>query len=434
MTFARFAAVLALTLVAPGPGAGNAMAEEPVFPLAVVGPDTVTTLDFLYELDFIRRGWQGEVPDQLPDPAAVMKRLVQNRLVVQEGYRMGLADDFSIRNQTREFIRSKAMAAMLDSVALSVPEDSVGSLSARTVAVKDFVRGLYRKYDAVVDSSLLKSLDYGSDDPEMARYLEGSEDVLVTVPTGAMKVRALTRIIRFEAFHGLVGKPNAAELRDRFFREWVEEALLTHEAKLLGFENRPILLENAGRLQENLIREKALGILLEVDFEPTEDEILAFYNDHLENLTPPARIKMESIKVGTEPIAWEVREKLEQGSTIAWLRKNHMGVVDGPAPFPYEWFSPGQLGIRFEDVAVGLIPEPYGVPGGWVVARITEIEEPQPVPLEECRTEVLTRMKSEFISDYLARVMARLEEATEITILPGAEDRIRAMLAEAVGR
>ncbi|MBU2500724.1 peptidyl-prolyl cis-trans isomerase, partial [bacterium] len=109
-------------------------------------------------------------------------------------------------------------------------------------------------------------------------------------------------------------------------------------------------------------------------------------------------------------------------------------VVDGPAPFPYEWFSPGQLGIRFEDVAVGLIPEPYGVPGGWVVARVTEIEEPQPVPLEECRTEVLTRMKSEFISDYLARVMARLEEATEITILPGAEDRIRAMLEEAVGR
>ena len=410
------------------------MAEEPVTALAVVGPDTVTTLDFLYELDFIRRGLQGEAPGQLPEAADVMKRLVQNRLVIQEGFRMGLADDFSIRNQTREFVRSKAMAAMLDSVALSVPEDSVGSLSARTVAVKAFVRGLFRKYDAVVDSALLESLDYGSDDPEKARYLEESEDVLVTVPSGEMKVRALTRVIRFEAFHGLVGKPNAAELRDRFFREWVEEALLTHEAKLQGFEERPILLENAGRLRENLIREKALGILLDVTFEPTEEEILAFYDAHLENLTPPARIKMESLKVGTEQVAWEVREKLQQGSTIPWLRKNQMGVVEGPDPFPYEWFSPGQLGIRFEDVEIGLIPEPYGVPGGWVVARITEIEDPQPVPLEECRTEVLARMKGEFISDYLARVMARLEEATEITILPGAEDKVRAMLEEAVGR
>lgn len=434
MKSARIAAILALTVIALARGAGTAMAEEPVTALAVVGPDTVTTLDFLYELDFIRRGLQGEAPGQLPEAADVMKRLVQNRLVIQEGFRMGLADDFSIRNQTREFVRSKAMAAMLDSVALSVPEDSVGSLSARTVAVKAFVRGLFRKYDAVVDSALLESLDYGSDDPEKARYLEESEDVLVTVPSGEMKVRALTRVIRFEAFHGLVGKPNAAELRDRFFREWVEEALLTHEAKLLGFEERPILLENAGRLRENLIREKALGILLDVTFEPTEDEVLAFYEAHLENLTPPARIKMESLKVGTEQVAWEVREKLQQGSTIPWLRKNQMGVVEGPDPFPYEWFSPGQLGIRFEDVEIGLIPEPYGVPGGWVVARITEIENPQPVPLEECRTEVLARMKGEFISDYLARVMARLEEATEITILPGAEDKVRAMLEEAVGR
>ena len=93
---------------------------------------------------------------------------------------------------------------LLDSVSLSVSADSASLLEARKEAVLSYVDGLKATHNVSVDTTLLKSLDFGSDDPEVQDYLRNSTDVLVTIPTGQLTVAKFSRILRVKEFHGLV--------------------------------------------------------------------------------------------------------------------------------------------------------------------------------------------------------------------------------------
>src|SRR6185436_8698301 len=87
-----------------------------------------------------------------------------------------------------------------------------------------------------VNDSLLHSLDYQSKAPEVLKSLSTSEAVLAVLPTGKYTVRGLTRNIQFKYFHGISGRPEAAEIRDRMFQDWVTEGLLTWQARQLGLD------------------------------------------------------------------------------------------------------------------------------------------------------------------------------------------------------
>lgn len=343
---------------------------------------------------------------------------------------MGLQEDFLVTNQVKELLRTKSMTALLDSVALTVPQDTPDVVAVRTQKIRSFVRGLYRTYGVVVDSTLLASLDFASTDPQVVNDLRESEAVLATVPTGQLKVKGLAKVVRFKAFHGLAGKTDAPQQRDRYFREWVEEALLTYEARQRGFADKPEIREMARRLEQNLVREQTINTLLNEPFEPAEAQVESFYQGHLAEVTLPPRVMMESVKLADEQPAWELREKWLAGAKLDWLTQNVAGVVDGPPPFPQEWIEPDKLALPKEDLGVGMIPDPYGVPGGWVVARVAAIEEARPIPLAECRDRILEMMKSEFLRDLMADITSRLEAAADVRVLPGAEESVAEIIRQ----
>jgi hypothetical protein len=423
----RFAHVSLLLLLLTG--TGLASTEVPEI-LAFVGEDTLTTVDLRIELNLMERragenkGWD------LPDPADALKRMTQNRLIVQEGYRMGLDQEFTVKNQVNEAVNSRCMGALLDSVALAVPTDIPELKEARRLAVRNYIEDLMVKYDVQVDSTLLLSLDYGSSDPEMARRLRESDAVLAIVPTGQLKVSAFSRIIRFTAFHGLEGKPDAAVRRDQIFHEWVSEAVTIHEARRQDIRMRPEIQLYQKRLERTLMLEETLKILLKFPFEPTAEEIEASYQKNIAQFMNAARVRMESLKFETEEAAAAAREKLVQGAKLSWIKGNMEQVIQGPPPFPNEFFETNKLNLKPEEAVVGFIPGPYGVPGGWVLARVTDVLEPAPIPLAECRDQVLRLMKGEATRNYLQDIISRLEEAVEVRVQPGAEEIVQRYLLE----
>lgn len=427
------AAIITLALMAAaGPSSAAPAAASRPRPqaLVIVDGDTITTADVAFELDFMKRLGQ-DLPDAAaPKAADVLRRLVQNQLLVHEGLRMGLQEDFLVTNQVKELVRTKSMTALLDSVALTVPQDTPEVVAVRTEKIRAFVQGLYRTYGVTVDSTLLASLDFASTDPAVANRLRESEAVLATVPTGQLKVKGLAKVLRFKAFHGLAGKADAPQQRDRYFREWIEEALLTYEAQQRGFADKPEIREMARRLQQNLVREQSINTLLNEPFEPTEAQVETFYRDHLDQVTLPPRVMMESVKLAEEQPAWQLREQWLAGAKLDWLSKNIAGVIEGPPPFPPEWIEPEKIALSRENLSVGMIPDPYGVPGGWVVGRVAAIEEAQPIPLADCRDRILDMMKGEFLRTLMADITSRLEAAADIRILPGAEERVAVVIQE----
>ncbi len=398
--------------------------------LAFVGEDTLTTIDLRIELNLMEKREEGEAKQVLPEPDAALRRMIQNRLIIQEGYRMGLHEGFAVKNQVTEAVDSRCVGVLLDSVALSVPKDSDDWYENRRLAVKDYIENLMIVYNVEVDSTLLGSLDYGSSDPQMKAMLRDSKEVLVVAPTGRLTVSAFSRLVRFTAFHGLEGKADAAERRDRIFNEWVAEAVTIHQVRLQDIANRPLNQLFKTRLERTLMLEETLKVLLDVSFKPTEEEIETYYQEHLDKFLMPAQVKMESLKFVTEDAAKAARSRLEKGAKMNWIKRNMDQVIEGPRPFPTEWIEAGKLNIKSEQVEVGFIPEPYGVPGGWVLAIVTDVQNPDPFPLAECRDKVQRMMGADSINKQMLNVISQLEEVVEVRVQPDAVDKVGRILAE----
>ncbi len=394
---------------------------SPPTPLAIVGPDTLTTTDLKIELGIMIN--QKDVGDAstLPKPDQVLRRLVQNRLIVQEGYRMGLHEEFVITNQVFEFIRHQTMTALLDSVTAAVPKTAGDMHEARRLAVGDYLADLRERFGVSVDTALLATLDYGSADPQMQEYLRNDTTVLATVPTGQLTVAAFSRNLRFTEYHGLVDKPDADKKRDKAFEAWLAEVVLYHQVGLQKMTELPRYTVMAERMERNLVLQEGLRMLLDFDFSPTASEIETYYQANLAQFTAEPRVKMESLKVGSNTAAEKLMGEMKRGVPVNWLRKNNENVVKGPPPFPLEFFEPAKLGLNQVDMQIGFIPEPYQVPSGWVVAIVVDIEEPAPKALAQCQNELLAMMKSGQTRDLMIEILDRLEVVAPITILPDAE-------------
>lgn len=415
----------ALALAAAGP----AVAEAPVA-LAVVGPDTLTTVDLEIELALMNARNSQNAPVKLDDPQPILRRLTQNQLLVQEGQRMGLDQESVVRNQAWSVVRQECMKALLDSVALSIPETQADYREARRGAVQAYLDKLARTWGASVDSVLLRGLDYGSADPAMQKRLRDSAEVLGRLPGNrTFTVADFTRQLRFTEFHGLVGKPEAAQRRDEILREFLADAVTARQIRAQKMDQSPQMKMLYRRFERAAILEEALRVLAQIDFTPAGADISHFYRQHQSEYMSSPKMKLDSLKATSKEDAAALRERLLKGASVRWLAGNDKRVVEGPAPFPSTWLFPEQMGIKAEDLRVGFTPEAYEVPEGWVVAQVVEVEPGQPLPLEQCRDRIVARMRQEETRRQMLDILARLEAESPVRILPGAEDEVRRVVA-----
>lgn len=542
--------IFALTIVAyvaPGISIQQtawAGAMDEIQVLARVDGDEITTVHLGEILAVQRRpeGGVSEIRNLTAD--GLLKRLIQNRLLVHEGYRIGADEMPEVRNQVWEFVRHRAMLALLDSVTVEVPDpdpaefesrlvtenvmyrlahllvpdeafaralldslragtpfavladrhsldtawakaggdlgwskdeniipefrgiiedlqdgefggpvataqgwhlvsrletrvESVGQSEAMASAmisaakrdlvmkkVREYVASLKTKYGVVVHDSLVATLDYGSTDPKIKQLLHSSQEAVAVLPWRTLTVSGLSRKILFENFHGIEGKPDAPQIRDRAFDEWVTELLLRHEADELGFDDHPVLVANADRLKREKMREVVVNQVLDVEWTPTPDEAKDYWAKHPDVFTPKSRVRIDGVLLSNEDSAHEFFAKLETGASVRWLASRARGVVDPePAAFA-SWFEPSELGLDPGEITVGRHIGPLAGDGTWAVATIAEVETPQQTPFDECLTRVVSMMRAEMKHKKITQALERLEAEARVEIVDGSHELI----------
>jgi hypothetical protein len=410
---------------------GSLAVADEIVPLAVVGPDTLTTTDLEIELALMNSRNSANAPLKLDDPKPILRRLTQNQLLVQEGLRMGLDQESGVRNQAWSVVRQECMKALLDSVALAVPETRADYRDARRAAVQSYLDRLAQTWGASVDSVLLKSLDYGSADLAMQKRLRDSTEVLGRLPGNrTFSVADFTRELRFTEFHGLVGKPEAAQRRDEIMREFLADAVTARQIRAQKMDQAPRMKMLYRRFERAAILEETLRVLTQLDFAPADAEVSHYYRQHVSEFMSEPRMKLASLKAKSKEDAAALRERILKGASVRWLATNDKRTVEGPPPFPETWLFPEQMGIQAADLKVGFTPEAYEVPEGWVVAQVVEVESGQPLPLAQCRDRILATMRQEAMRKQMIEILARLEAESPIAVLPGAEAAINRVVAE----
>ena len=550
----RIALALIFTLM---PGVGMAApapaVEDPV--LVSVDGENVTLQDLDVELAAFQAVRSKSPGTILPDAESVLSRLIQNRLLEQEGYRIGADEYPHIQNQVRDYLRIKSVVALMDSVSAEAaklgaahldslmnrrnlmrryahilvsdenlaqalrdsldagaefdalarrhstdgtaavggdlgwkaegaylepferaarelaPGELAGPVKTdfgwhvitlleeraetfgqseamreamheaaerenRMAEVRRYVLGLREKHGAVINDSLLATCDFGSNDQEVIDGMKRSNAVLAVLPTGRLTVQSLYRQILFKYFHGLSGREDAAAKRDQVFREWVDEALLSFEAKSLGIHERPELQARAERVERELLREEVLKTLLELEFSPDEAEVEAYYEAHALDFADPPRLKLHSILVDGEAAARRIHGQLEQGVQFRWLADRDPKVIAGDPPLGEDWLARSDLppGLHAADAESGQILGPIPYEENWLLARVGAVEPVRAKPLMECRADVIAAMRRVENRKVMRSAMARLEEAAEIEIgsdaLARIDERLQAIPAE----
>jgi hypothetical protein len=299
--------------------------------------------------------------------------------------------------------------------------------------VRAYVEGLREKYGVVENDSLLATLDYASEDPEVLDYLRASQDVVAELPWTRLTVADFTRKLRFDYFHGLKGKPEAGSIRDRVFDEWITELLLRHEAAELGFDDRPELVDAANRFERELVREAVVNQVLDFEFDPSEEEIAEYYRENQDEFLREPRFRAEGVHLDSEESAKEFRRQVEAGAKVGWLAERADGVLD-PRPAIYsEWLEPELLRLEGQPLEEGMLIGPLEADDFWVVARITRLEPPEPMPLESCRGKVLARMRQDRSHERMSEALERLESAATIEVAEDAESVIQRSIDEWLG-
>jgi len=426
---AAAAALAALAALA----AFAAPAAAPPALLAVVNEDSITALDLERELALLRDRAGQDTSVVLPPADAVLRRLIQNRLLTQEGYRLGAERSVTVRNQVQDWVRRKTMGALLDSIAAQVPAGAPDVDEKRRAAVASYVERLKKRYGARVDTQLLATLDYASPDPQVQARLRDSHEVVASGPAGTLTVKELSQEIRFTYFHGLENRADAAEIRDKVCEEWVVESVLRQEIKAQRLDQRPVFRRAAREIEESLVRDEALASITSFSFKPTDKEVAAHYAARKEELRGPAKIKVQSALLKDQAAARRFAERLRQGAKLKWLAERTPEVQAGITPFPSEWLDLGQLGLQPADAVAGKVLEPYEVPGGWAVAVVADVRPGDIPALDAVRSRLLAQMKAERTRAVVKEALARLEAAARIRVQPNALAVVSQHLAAAGG-
>ncbi len=293
-----------------------------------------------------------------------------------------------------------------------------------------FVDSLRKKYGVTVDTKKVATLDYGSADPAVQKYLREGKDVVATLPWKRITVADLTRQIRFQYFHGLEGRPEAQTARDKVLDEWIIELLLRHEAGERGYDRTPEVLAQADALRRELMREHVGKKILSEEFEPSEDELRRYHEQHRTEFTPPRRVRLDAVLLSDEAAAGRFRQQLEGGAKLKWLAGRTAEVADAsPARFA-DWVKPEDLGLSAADLAPGRLVGPFPVEDAWAVASVSRLEDVQPLPLDKCRDQVIAAMKRERVRQLMTGAIDRLRAASRVDVANGATDIIAARLAE----
>lgn len=140
----------------------------------------------------------------------------------------------------------------------------------------------------------------------------------------------------------------------------------------------------------------------QINLEPSDDELRAFYDEHVAQLPSMTETRSRHILVPTEEEAKAIRAALDGGADFAQIAKEKSTGPSGPSGGDLGFHGPGALVAPYEDAAndleIGEISDPVQTQFGWHVIKVEERREVSQVPpfaqIRETVTEMLIQQRS----------------------------------------
>ena len=212
----------------------------------------------------------------------------------------------------------------------------------------------------------------------------------------------------------------AAEYNDLLERNSIDEEILADylvgQGRTLAEFQQALRGDIETQLRNEALRDVIVGIV-----EPTDDELLTYFESNIVRYDVPEQVRASHILIVDEETAWEVHELLLAGEDFAELASRYSeDQANRNSGGDLNWFGRGRMVQEFEEAAfaleIGEISDPVGTQFGYHIIKLTDRQEAHTPTLDEVKDEV----RDEYVVDEEAGRFAdwydRLYASSEIEI------------------
>lgn len=336
--------------------------------------------------------------------------------------------------QVSPVIRIPSGFVLVKVVDLRYPENADARAEARKRVVsqqqvkllKAHDQALRRQY-VVVNSALVKSLDYQAAKPGLDALLKDKRVVARIAGGPSLTVGDLTDYLRMQFFHGTDQTKQRQEMnakKDVALDATIGRRLLNLEAQRLGIDKTYAYRDRVNGYRESIIFDTFVQKVIVPGNKMREEEVKGYYGGHLKDYSYPEMMKVRSLAFTRRPAAEAAMRKLREGTDYAWLATNADEQVDKGTqglmtfdgrPLTTESMPAGVqkalAGSKSGDLRLYASPE-----GHYYVLAVQQVTASSPKPYDDVRQEIAQKLYNDklkkSIGDYAAKLRAHSKVET----------------------
>ncbi len=298
--------------------------------------------------------------------------------------------------------------------------------SKKIKALKDYSSALTKKR-AKVHKEVLDSVDYESKDPGFEAFLKDERVIAEIKGENPITVKELTQSLQQEFYHGIEKAIESKKVNSRkiqVFEEMLYKRVLRGEALRLGLDKTESYKNKVKEYENSIVFGAFINKAVVPDVKLREEEVKAYYDEHIGKYTYPEMMKINSLVFGMRKDAEDAIEKLRKGTDFRWLSDNAEGQVDRNAQgvinfegnlvmtkdFP-EGVQKAVSGARAGDFRFYESPD-----GRFYVLAIQEVVPARPQPYEEARKDASQKVFEEKLGKAVEEYADKLRAVSDVKI------------------
>jgi parvulin-like peptidyl-prolyl isomerase len=221
---------------------------------------------------------------------------------------------------------------------VSYPENPEAKERARREALyrkqeqvfKEYNDALVKKY-VKINLKVLDRLDFESEKPGFENLLKDGRVIAEIKGEKPITVGDLATQIRQQFFHGVqraIESKSVNEKKIPVLQEMLHKRVFRKEALRLGLDKSEVYKDKIREYKNSLIFGTFVQKAIVPDVKPKEEELKAYYNEHIKDYTYSEMMKINSLVFGKREFAEKALENLRKGTDFQWLADNAEGQVD----------------------------------------------------------------------------------------------------------
>jgi len=293
-------------------------------------------------------------------------------------------------------------------------------------ALNKYNEALIKKY-VKVHQDVVDRMDYEAKEPGFQALLKDKSVVAEIKGEKPITVGELSEYLKQQHYHGVGLAAESKRLnpkKNSILREMLDKRVLRKEALGLGLDKTEVYKNKVKEYEYSVIFGAFVKKVVVPDIKITEEELKAYYNEHIKEYTYPEMMKIDSLVFAKRNDAKEAIEKLRKGPEFQWLSANAEGQVDkntkGLLDFGGKLLTTKNLPEGVQKVVSGANPGDfrlYASPEGhFYILFIQGVIPARPQPYEETREDAGKKVSNEKVNKAIEDWTEKLRAVSEVKV------------------